>query len=219
MNGDDVRMIERGYCARLLTETLDALGVFGETRRQQLERHLPFQPRVARQIDLTHSSAPDLTYHLIMANRLPGAQFFQGQPVGGDFRGWGFDETPGALVESDQRFNLTAQLIAAAAGFDKKSLALRRPSIQRFLQQLIYLFPTFRRHKTCGEWGVGSGEWGMGGKRRTIMDCRRIFPIPIPHSPLPTLLSSPSSARPSPCSNRESRSGSRRRAPPPSLQG
>jgi hypothetical protein len=40
---------------------------------QQLERGGPPQPRVARQINLAHSSAPDLAYKLIMTNRLPGA--------------------------------------------------------------------------------------------------------------------------------------------------
>src|SRR5262245_44352843 len=127
MNSNDVRMIERGYGARLLPEASDSLGVLSEMRRQQLERHLPFQPRIERQIYLAHSSAPDLAHQLVMANRLPCAQFFHGQPIGGDFRRRSFDEILGALVEAEQGFNLTPQLIIGAAGFGKKCRALRRP--------------------------------------------------------------------------------------------
>jgi hypothetical protein len=81
-----------------------------------------------------------------MSNRPPGAQFFQTQPISGDFRWWSFDETLGAFVETNQRFNLLPQLPIIATGFGKKSRAPRRPSIQRLLQQFIYLLPAFRSH-------------------------------------------------------------------------
>src|SRR5262249_34382988 len=177
MNSDYVRMVECGYGARLLPEASDSFGVLSEMRRQQLERHLPFQPRIERQIDLAHSSAPDLAHPLVMANRLPCAQFFQGQPIGGDFRRRSFDEILGPLVKTNKRFNLTPQLIIVAAGFGKKCRALRRPSIQRVLHQLIHLLPTFRSHKNRGEWGMGSGEWGIR---------KLLLPHPTPDSPFPT---------------------------------
>src|SRR5262245_24693178 len=54
INCDDIWMVERGRGARLLSKALNPLRIFGKTRRQQLERDLPFQTRIARQIDLTH---------------------------------------------------------------------------------------------------------------------------------------------------------------------
>src|SRR4030095_6302206 len=72
VNDDDVRVVERRSHASLLAEPPDALSVCGEARRQQLERDLPAQQRVARQVDLAHASAPDLADDLVVADRLPG---------------------------------------------------------------------------------------------------------------------------------------------------
>src|SRR6185369_4915972 len=53
---DDVRVVERGRRARLLLEALPAVRVGGELRREDLDRDLASEPRVARAVDLAHSS-------------------------------------------------------------------------------------------------------------------------------------------------------------------
>ena len=47
-------MIERGEDLRLSLEPGDALGVVGEAIRQDLNRHVATELRVARAIDLAH---------------------------------------------------------------------------------------------------------------------------------------------------------------------
>src|SRR5262245_2799988 len=70
VNSQDVRMIERRGGSRFLAKALDALGVCGETRRQQFERDLTAQPTVLRQIDFTHSSPADLVDDLVSPDLL-----------------------------------------------------------------------------------------------------------------------------------------------------
>src|SRR5262245_21678874 len=70
VNGQDVRMVERRGGSRFLAKALDALVVFGETRRQQLERDLTAQPRVLREIYFTHSSPSDLVNDLVSSDPL-----------------------------------------------------------------------------------------------------------------------------------------------------
>src|SRR5262249_48664230 len=170
----------RGH-AGFLTEAADSLSVFGEARQQQLERDLPAQLGVARQIDLAHSSAPDLADDLVMANRLSGPRLLRIQQCGGHLGRRRLNESLRATGETDQRFNLAPQLMVITAGLIEKSGALRRLALQRFLQQLIYLLPAFRSHKSIGEWGMGSGEWGTWKSPHS--------PLPIPHSPIFTLCS------------------------------
>src|SRR5262245_43698764 len=99
INDDDVRVIERGGYAGFLAKASDALSVFGEARRQQLERDLAAQPRVSRQIDLAHSSASDLSYDLVMADRLSVTRLSLRQQRGGHFGGRRLDERLRAPVE------------------------------------------------------------------------------------------------------------------------
>ncbi len=47
-------VIERGERLRLALEPRQAVGIRGEELRQDLDRHLPIELRVARPIDLPH---------------------------------------------------------------------------------------------------------------------------------------------------------------------
>jgi hypothetical protein len=140
-------VVERRSHAGLLAEPPEALSVFCEARQQKFERDLPAQQRVARQIDLAHASAPDLADDLVMADRLPDPRLCRLQQRGGHRGRRRLDEGLRAIVETEQRFHLMPQFAVIAAGPVEKSGALRRPALQRFLQQLIYLLPTFRRHR------------------------------------------------------------------------
>ncbi len=53
---DDVRVVQGGGRARLLLETLAAIDVRGELRREDLDGHVAPEARIARAIDLSHPS-------------------------------------------------------------------------------------------------------------------------------------------------------------------
>ena len=57
VNGDDVRVTERGEELRFAQEALAAPLVEGVIRGEDLDRDLARQTRVARQIDLTHTAS------------------------------------------------------------------------------------------------------------------------------------------------------------------
>jgi hypothetical protein len=56
VNGKDVGMIQRGDCLRLLLKAPQALGIAGESCRQNLDRNFAVQARVAGAVDLSHAA-------------------------------------------------------------------------------------------------------------------------------------------------------------------
>ena len=64
-------MIERGGSARFLLETLEAVAVPGEGRREHLDGDVASEPRVARTVHLAHRSCSDQGDYLVGAE--PGA--------------------------------------------------------------------------------------------------------------------------------------------------
>ena len=64
-------MIQCGDGTRLTLETLARVGVVGEVRGQDLDRHSAVEPRVARFVDLAHPARADLRRQLIRADALP----------------------------------------------------------------------------------------------------------------------------------------------------
>ena len=72
VDGDDVRMVERGGGARLLLEAAHASRLLGELRRQHFERHLAAELGVLRQVDFAHPALPDQRKHVIMADLSAG---------------------------------------------------------------------------------------------------------------------------------------------------
>src|SRR5262245_54922798 len=109
-------MIERRSGARFLAETPDASGIGGEMRRQQLQRNPAAQLLIARQINFAHSSAPDLAYELIMANRLSVPRAFRRQPISRHRGGRRFNEVFRAVVKAEQGLNFATQFLVARAG-------------------------------------------------------------------------------------------------------
>src|SRR5262249_39975950 len=62
---EDVGMRERGDGARLPLEPFERRGVAGEIRGQDLDRHLAPEARIARPVDLAHSSRAERREDLV----------------------------------------------------------------------------------------------------------------------------------------------------------
>lgn len=75
----NVGMIERGRSLRLLLKAPHAIRIAGETGRQNLDRYVTVETRVARTIDLTHASGSGRCQDLI------GSKF----GAGGECHEWG----------------------------------------------------------------------------------------------------------------------------------
>src|SRR5262245_14516566 len=65
VDGRDVRMIERSGHARLAAEARDPLGIAGYIVRQDLDRDLTIETRVAGTIDLAHAARPQTLQDLV----------------------------------------------------------------------------------------------------------------------------------------------------------
>src|SRR6185436_6433065 len=72
MDGDDVRVIERGDRLRFALEALPVGGIGGEDRRQQLQRHAAVQPQVLGGEDFPHPALAQGFADPVVADRLAG---------------------------------------------------------------------------------------------------------------------------------------------------
>ncbi len=68
VDGDDVRMVERGGGARFLDEAAMPIDIGRGIGRQHLDRHRPSEPRVVGGIDHAHAAASDLGVDAVMRN-------------------------------------------------------------------------------------------------------------------------------------------------------
>ena len=66
---DDVGVVEPGDHARLVPEARQAVGVGEQRARQQLQRHLPAEPRIERPVDLPHPSSAEQRADVVVAER------------------------------------------------------------------------------------------------------------------------------------------------------
>src|SRR5271154_6324290 len=71
VNGEDVGMIQRGDGLRLLLEAPQSLGIAGESSRQNLNRNVTVEPRVARPIHLAHAARSDCRYDFVRPEFCP----------------------------------------------------------------------------------------------------------------------------------------------------
>ena len=67
---DNLRVIEPGQGARLALEPLGELGITLLFRRQELQRHQPIQPRLARLINRAHAAATEKANDLEVREKL-----------------------------------------------------------------------------------------------------------------------------------------------------
>src|SRR5207302_1908100 len=66
-NGNDVGVIEGGCGARLLRKAQHAFGIAAELRGKQLQRDLPVQPRILRQVHFAHPASSQKAYQTVGA--------------------------------------------------------------------------------------------------------------------------------------------------------
>ena len=70
----DVRMGERGEHLCLALEAGKSFGIAGEGIRQNLQRHVTLEPRIAGAVDLAHAARAEQGGHLVDADTRPGRQ-------------------------------------------------------------------------------------------------------------------------------------------------
>ena len=72
VDGDDVRVIQRGKRARLTPKAFDPLGIGCQFRREHFERDVPTETRVGGPIDRPHSAAADQRPNGVATDPGPG---------------------------------------------------------------------------------------------------------------------------------------------------
>ncbi len=70
VDGDDVRVIERGDRAGFAIETFEAARFVGDLGRQHLQRDIAPEPRIARAIHLAHATRSECGGDLVRAKPL-----------------------------------------------------------------------------------------------------------------------------------------------------
>src|ERR1051325_8489024 len=76
VNSDDVRVIECGSSLRFPLETLQAIAVIDNFSRKNFERYFAIEPHVLSQINLAHSTRPDLAGNAVTRNCRVSSQLF-----------------------------------------------------------------------------------------------------------------------------------------------
>jgi hypothetical protein len=74
VNGEDVRMIQRGGGVRLLLEACVPAGVGGDGRGQDLQRHVAAQPCIASAVHLSHPAGSERRDDFVRAETPSGSE-------------------------------------------------------------------------------------------------------------------------------------------------
>ncbi len=118
VDGDDVRVMERGRCARLAMQAAHLLLIFDKRRGQKLERNLAIQALVQSRINQSHAAFTNPRENLIMVNCFANKRFIVtfGQRSKRLIDNRRLQRTLRPLFICEQRFNFTAQRGDVAAG-------------------------------------------------------------------------------------------------------
>ena len=84
VDGGDVRVIERRQHLRFAREARQPLGIGGERLRQDLERDLAIEPRVARAVHLAHAACTEQRHDLEGAETCSSGECHYSLPVNGE---------------------------------------------------------------------------------------------------------------------------------------
>src|SRR5688572_3200991 len=74
MNGDDVRVADRGHRARLPLEPGQRINDVGGTSWKHLNRHVAPEPRVVRAVHLAHAARPDRPSYFVRTKPSTGRE-------------------------------------------------------------------------------------------------------------------------------------------------
>ena len=66
VNGADIGVIQRGQQPRLALEPAAAIGIGGKNIRQNLDRHVAPEPRIAGAVDVSHPACAEERANFIM---------------------------------------------------------------------------------------------------------------------------------------------------------
>jgi hypothetical protein len=116
MDGEQMRMTERGKDARLTLEARQPLAARRQQRRQNLERHVAPQLRVVSAMDFAHPTGAQQLDDLIRAEAITALKGTVDQSVDGR----PFERGPRGLMRGQQRLHFGAQGGILAAGLVQK---------------------------------------------------------------------------------------------------
>ncbi len=141
-------MVERGEHPRFALEAGEAVGIRGEDARQNLERDVAPELRVARAIHLAHAAGAEQRLDLVDADASTGQQ---GSAGVGDDAGrrrerWLGQEAGGVALVRQQRCHFLVQRVIAGARLAQESGAIARVTRQRGVIDLRDLPPAVRMH-------------------------------------------------------------------------
>jgi len=165
VDGDDVRMIERGNRQCFLLEAAQAIGIVREFGGQELYRDFALQPRIFRQPDFAHAAFTQARKDSVLIDAAlrgigqrigqhRGGLIFSGRLInsGGDSPGLLFDVARGKeaarlLARREQRFDFRPQRRVSSAGTGKKGGALVRCAFQSRLKKRFDFSPPVFVHR------------------------------------------------------------------------
>jgi hypothetical protein len=131
----DMRVIERRERMRFALEAGQPIGVRGEQRRQDFDRHLARQLRVAREIDLAHAAGAQDIDDFVRAEAIAAVQRTARQLVDD----WRLGKAPRRFMREEQRLDIDEQRSIVSARLGKK----RRPRgwalFERGLKHLLHI--------------------------------------------------------------------------------
>ena len=131
VDGADVGMVERREHPRLALEARQAVGIRGEDSRQDFERDVSPELRIARAIHLAHAARSEQCLDLIDADPSPGQH---GSAGGGDQSGRRREcgirqEAHGVALVRQKRCYFLMERVITAASLAQKSGAIARVTL------------------------------------------------------------------------------------------
>ena len=126
VDGDDVRMMERGRRARLTMQPPHLLLIFDERRGQKLERNFAIEALVQSRINQSHAAFTDSRENLIVANCFANKRFIVtfGKRSKRVLDNGSLQRTLRPLLIMEQGFDFASQHFVIAASAGKKISAL-----------------------------------------------------------------------------------------------
>jgi hypothetical protein len=153
VDGDEVRVVERGDRAGLSLEARDALRVGDELGRENLQRDPSAEARVEGEIDLAHAPRAEQFFYPVSPDLAPRerralapVRLARQRTRRRAHRG-AREESARALLRSQEAHDFAAKLLVARARGRDEPLALAGGKLRGRVQQLVNLSPEFRVHR------------------------------------------------------------------------
>jgi len=143
VNGQNIRMIERGSRPCFLLETISPGSVGGKSRRQYFQRDAAFQTRIFRQINFAHSAFAEKFFDFVMSDFLARQIrlfFLLDKHLGGKRFGGTVEKIVGRFFKSEQGLDFTPQIFIRAAMFPEERFTFRGRNFQCRVIDFFNLF-------------------------------------------------------------------------------